>query len=673
MPQRRQALSQILAALIVPADDSSGSMQHTWGSGFDCESGGAAQCLSSEELAWEIQGFLAHSHAIALYSPCCEVSATVLLLRLHGCDSFAITGANWRAMIFVALLISQKLVDDIALPNDEFVTLWSMLLNQRDAAHAIAPLTLPKLNQMERQLCALLQWDVSVSSDVFWAAIGGIENVVEEIRADEEEEVNDDAAARTAPATATDDHAADTVATPAATAAAAAAPAPAAVAAAAADVAPANETTSDAPVAGDGNDYGAGEELPKIEVRLANETSRRRRAERFRDGIGYENGEGCEGCEGGEDGDGGKSGTGGEGKSRASRNRVSGAGGGASWLNPSPPPKQARPRPSPSMPPPAAHSRRPARSEPKPRAACSPVRARCFTTPSGSLVADARSAAASCSAAGAPREQQPSSSGAAGPSTLPAQPARPPVGPQPPTDASGTTRLTSTHTTTTAATADPQWRCPPSVQSEPAAAGAGAPAGDATAGSAPAGAATRVTTGTPGPLRRTKDQAAAAGAAAAGGVGGSGPTPPALWGGAGAHFWLRRPRKAAAADKATARKAAPALPPSASPRGGGGPSPRTSACASPAPTPTAAGAESPHRRCGSPAFFCRNRSPAPPLLASSRPASRTSPIDGAVKGASGRAALIGHLALNDVIDGVLLPTACGLRSPSPDHMACLQM
>jgi hypothetical protein len=60
-------------------------------------------------------------------------------------------------------------------------------------------------------------------------------------------------------------------------------------------------------------------------------------------------------------------------------------------------------------------------------------------------------------------------------------------------------------------------------------------------------------------------------------------------------------------------------------------------------------------------------------LASSLPASRASPIDGAVKGASGRAALIGHLVLDDVIDGVLLPTACGLRSPSPDHMACLQM
>jgi hypothetical protein len=171
----RTALAVTLAALIVPTDDSSAARTDGRGGGFDGQRGGAQRPSPvGLELAAHVRAFLHNAHAAAQYSPCCEVSATVLLVRVHKSKfgTGAITGANWRAMLLVAIMISQKLVDDISLPNHEFVTLWSILLEQGGVSPM--PLTLPELNRMETQLCQLLSWDIGVSSDAFWAAMHGI-------------------------------------------------------------------------------------------------------------------------------------------------------------------------------------------------------------------------------------------------------------------------------------------------------------------------------------------------------------------------------------------------------------------------------------------------------------------------------------------------------------------
>ena len=105
----------------------------------------------------------------------------MLLVRIHNSNSFAITGANWRAMMFVAIMISQKLGDDCSLPNDQFVALWDRLLDNPDVSGVIA-LTLPELNRMEMLLCELLHWDIGLSCDAFWAAISVLAPVVDKLR-----------------------------------------------------------------------------------------------------------------------------------------------------------------------------------------------------------------------------------------------------------------------------------------------------------------------------------------------------------------------------------------------------------------------------------------------------------------------------------------------------------
>jgi hypothetical protein len=167
----REALALTLTGLIRDPDGRGGC--------FDCETRVRRDDL---ETAGRIKAFLHNAHATALYSPCCEVSATVLLVRIYHSNAVAITGANWRAMMFVAIMVSQKLVDDISLPNSEFVALWGRLLDKPDASGVIV-LTLPELNRMETQLCKLLHWDIGLASDTFWAAVSAVAKVADEIRA----------------------------------------------------------------------------------------------------------------------------------------------------------------------------------------------------------------------------------------------------------------------------------------------------------------------------------------------------------------------------------------------------------------------------------------------------------------------------------------------------------
>ena len=172
----REALAVLISGLIEQQQQHV-DINAAWYSWFDCESLDQRDEL---KLAARINAFLHSAHTFAHYSPCCEVSATMLLVRIHNSNSFAITGANWRAMMFVAIMISQKLGDDCSLPNGEFVDLWDRLLDNPDVV--VISLTLPELNRMEMQLCELLHWDIGLSCDVFWATISALAPVVDSLR-----------------------------------------------------------------------------------------------------------------------------------------------------------------------------------------------------------------------------------------------------------------------------------------------------------------------------------------------------------------------------------------------------------------------------------------------------------------------------------------------------------
>jgi hypothetical protein len=65
-----------------------------------------------------------------------------------------------------------------------------ILLDKPGASDVIA-LTLPELNCMETQLCELLHWDIGLSSDTFWDAIGALAKAAEEIRDTSNADPND--------------------------------------------------------------------------------------------------------------------------------------------------------------------------------------------------------------------------------------------------------------------------------------------------------------------------------------------------------------------------------------------------------------------------------------------------------------------------------------------------
>jgi hypothetical protein len=176
----REALAVVISGLIEQQQQhvDINAASYTWGGWFNYESWDQRDEL---KLAARINAFLHSAHTIAHYSPCCEVSAAMLLVRIHNSNCFAITGANWRAMMLVAIMISQKLGDDCSLPNGQFVALWDRLLDNPDVSGVIA-LTLPELNRMEMQLCELLHWDIGLSCDAFWAAISVLAPVVDKLR-----------------------------------------------------------------------------------------------------------------------------------------------------------------------------------------------------------------------------------------------------------------------------------------------------------------------------------------------------------------------------------------------------------------------------------------------------------------------------------------------------------
>jgi hypothetical protein len=121
---------------------------------FDCASN------TPQVRGSDVCRFIDKSCQIAEWSPTCSVYALVLLTRLHH-HGISLTWMNWNRLLFVALLISQKMLDDNPLANTDFPVLWAMCIPSSTAFTAV------DLCHMEFMFAKLINWDIHVTNEVY--------------------------------------------------------------------------------------------------------------------------------------------------------------------------------------------------------------------------------------------------------------------------------------------------------------------------------------------------------------------------------------------------------------------------------------------------------------------------------------------------------------------------
>jgi hypothetical protein len=108
----------------------------------------------------EVYLFLKTAYKVAQWSPECNIYALVLVTRMHH-HGFPLTWRNWNRIFIVAMLIAQKMWDDVPLTNLDFPQLWSMC-----APHS-SPFTAVQLSHMEFTFIKLIKWEAHVTREVY--------------------------------------------------------------------------------------------------------------------------------------------------------------------------------------------------------------------------------------------------------------------------------------------------------------------------------------------------------------------------------------------------------------------------------------------------------------------------------------------------------------------------
>ena len=101
--------------------------------------------------------FLARSFHMAQWSPETNIGACVLLLRWVQAGH-VLNSSNWKKMLLVALLIAQKIADDIPLANREFCTIWQAVSEEPEL------LTPQQINQLEVSFLLDMEYHAFVDS-----------------------------------------------------------------------------------------------------------------------------------------------------------------------------------------------------------------------------------------------------------------------------------------------------------------------------------------------------------------------------------------------------------------------------------------------------------------------------------------------------------------------------
>jgi hypothetical protein len=114
-----------------------------------------------ETSANTIFRFLKESYLIACWSPEVHIIAMVLITRLVGGTEVSFDSTSWNRILLCALMLAQKLWDDIPLANVDFPAIWANVYPDATS------IDLYDINQMEVSFLRQLNYDVHVSRSTY--------------------------------------------------------------------------------------------------------------------------------------------------------------------------------------------------------------------------------------------------------------------------------------------------------------------------------------------------------------------------------------------------------------------------------------------------------------------------------------------------------------------------
>jgi len=102
----------------------------------------------------QIEKTLFHFMECATPSGSCVVAALILIERLVSVSSFEIHKNNWINVVYVAILVAQKILDDVSWTNEYYASLCATFSNTHT-------------NELEIVFLRALKWDVSLSTQSY--------------------------------------------------------------------------------------------------------------------------------------------------------------------------------------------------------------------------------------------------------------------------------------------------------------------------------------------------------------------------------------------------------------------------------------------------------------------------------------------------------------------------
>ena len=119
-------------------------------------------CMTNERGArpQKVFKFLRKAYRVAKWSPETNFIALVLATRIQH-EGLCILWSNWNKLLFTALLVAQKMWDDVPLTNTDFPRLWTICAPEADE------FALKELNKMEMEFLRILNWQTHVTREVY--------------------------------------------------------------------------------------------------------------------------------------------------------------------------------------------------------------------------------------------------------------------------------------------------------------------------------------------------------------------------------------------------------------------------------------------------------------------------------------------------------------------------
>eukprot|EP00386_Alphamonas_edax_P011865 GDKI01037297.1.p2 GENE.GDKI01037297.1~~GDKI01037297.1.p2 ORF type:complete len:256 (-),score=95.61 GDKI01037297.1:584-1351(-) len=116
--------------------------------------GSLLEKFTKKPTADDIEKFMTALYECAEYSPECNVLCLLYINRLIAFSGLPLHYGNWRPLVFISLIVAQKVWDDKYLGNSDFAYIYPFF-------------TLEEINLMEIKFVKLLQYQVIVKPSTY--------------------------------------------------------------------------------------------------------------------------------------------------------------------------------------------------------------------------------------------------------------------------------------------------------------------------------------------------------------------------------------------------------------------------------------------------------------------------------------------------------------------------